>query len=95
MSHADYDALGAYCEAYEDFVSALAEIEDEGTTVTTMQGGMKAHPAVARKNAAIERLLKVGGKFGMNPSDRQNLSVGTVEDDDPLLEILKRRGSDN
>ncbi len=93
ISQNDYDALAAYCEAYQEFRAALEEIEQDGPTAVSHNGAAYAHPAVGRKNQAVKRMLSIGSKFGMNPSDRQRLSAGGVEDTDPLLAMMRQRGT--
>lgn len=53
------DDLAMYCEAYHEFRVALTEIESEGATSTSDKGNAYQHPAVGRKNKAIERMNKL------------------------------------
>lgn len=57
------DDLAMYCEAYHEFRVALTEIEEEGATSTSDKGNAYQHPAVGRKNKAIERMNKLRSKM--------------------------------
>ena len=91
----DGDFLALYCEAFEEFISSRQQIETEGSTCVSEKGGMYQHPAVGRKNKAIDRMRCFGALFGMSPSDRVGLNIGGEEEPDPLAALLKKRGSLN
>lgn len=92
----DGDFLALYCEAFEEFTESRQQIKDEGATCTSAKGGMYQHPAVGRKNNAINRMRIFGALFGMSPSDRVGLNIdGGDGDTDPLAALLKKRGSLN
>lgn len=88
------DALAMYCEAFEEFLLARAEIEAEGATCMSDKGGAYQHPAVGRKNKAIQRMKQFGAMFGMSPVDEPNLPSGSGEtkgEPDKLLMLLGSR----
>ena len=96
LTKLDGDFLALYCEAFEEFIEARNQIEIEGATCKSENGGHYQHPAVGRKNKAIERMRRFGALFGMSPSDRVGLNIGgDAGDVDPLAALLKRRGSLN
>jgi P27 family predicted phage terminase small subunit len=89
------DLLGLYCEAFEEILDAKAEIEKEGATCMSDKGGMYQHPAVGRKNKAIQRMRVLGALFGLSPSDEAGLKiVGGVEGEetDPLILLMNDAG---
>jgi P27 family predicted phage terminase small subunit len=94
VTQLDGDFLALYCEAFEDFSDARDEIGRNGSTCKSLKGGQYQHPAVGRKNKAIERMRQFGALFGMSPGDRVGLNIGDDHgDDDPLVTLLRKRGS--
>lgn len=88
------DALALYCEAFEELLEAKAEIAKEGATCTSDKGGAYQHPAVGRKNKAIQRMKQFGALFGMSPvaESEINLSGGASDEEmDPLIELMNSR----
>lgn len=71
----DRDALASYCEAWGEFHEARAEIAAHGATCISEKGGAYQHPAVGRKNSALERIRKLGSDFGMTPASRTSVKV--------------------
>lgn len=70
---ADRDALTRYCHAWQDFREAIDFIEKHGPEIVTDKGNLIPNPAVHRMQAAQNRLDRIGGKFGMTPSERADL----------------------
>jgi P27 family predicted phage terminase small subunit len=92
----DGDFLALYCEAFKEFIDARLQIDREGATCVSEKGGEYQHPAVGRKNKAIERMRRFGALFGMSPSDRVSLNIsGEDGETDPLARLLRKRGSLN
>lgn len=75
LTESDQKLLGLYCEAWEDFFEARKEIETCGPTAYTDKGTCYQHPAVGRKNKAIQRIRQIGGDFGMSPVSRVGLNI--------------------
>ena len=77
---ADIDkiALGSLCEAVAEFVQAREEIKKAGATCISDKGAPYQHPAVGRKNKALERIRYWVARFGMSPSDRASLDVSAA-----------------
>jgi P27 family predicted phage terminase small subunit len=71
----DYDLLSLYCEAWDEVFDAMQEIAKEGATCSSDKGGLYQHPAVGRKNKAIQRIRQFGSDFGMNPAARVGLTI--------------------
>lgn len=85
----DADALAMYCEAWDEFFAARAEIEASGIVACAGSGAEYQHPAVGIKNKAIQRIRQFAQDFGMTPAARQGLNAapGGQQDD---LDAYKR-----
>jgi P27 family predicted phage terminase small subunit len=64
-----------YCECWQDFFDAKREVDEGGATAVSEKGSVYQHPAVGRKNRAIDQIRKIGAEFGMSPSSRAGLTV--------------------
>jgi P27 family predicted phage terminase small subunit len=94
LTEADALALELLCEAYADYLSARAEIDDFGsnyyTTVSQAGGVMhRSHPAVAVMQDADRRIKAWLVEFGKTPSSRSRIKADDGgEKDDPLAKYL-------
>ncbi|MEV6897463.1 phage terminase small subunit P27 family [Amycolatopsis sp. NPDC051372] len=92
----DVDSFATFCSMVVVNQDAIADVEQNGTSMTTvvreLQNGeviydLRKNPAwqVARESAAL--IVTLGGRFGLNPSDRSQLSMGEAsgDADDDLL----------
>ena len=96
ITSADGGLLALYCEAFEEMLSAREEIARDGSTCCSDNGGMYQHPAVGRKNKAIERMRMIGAKFGLSTAGRVGLKMpGAQVEEDPLVTLLKARVGQN
>lgn len=84
LTENDQKLLSLYCEAWEEFFEARKEIETCGPTAYTDKGTCYQHPAVGRKNKAIQRIRQIGGDFGMSPTARVGLNLSPAEQLDDL-----------
>ena len=84
----DTDAFGEYCALVVVNRNAMLDVARNGTTITTVErelsnGTLLFHtsknPAwqVARESATL--LVTYGGRFGLNPSARSQLSIQPAE----------------
>ena len=71
----DVDAFGQVCALIVTNAAAMRAVLDDGPVIDSERGRVK-NPAwqVARETAAL--LVTLGGRFGLNPSDRSQLDVG-------------------
>lgn len=85
----DADAFGQLCESIISGRDAWADIARNGHTLTTVERELAdgtmifrtiRNPAWQVAREAVSILVTLGGRFGLNPSDRQNLTVGKTED---------------
>lgn len=97
LAKVDGAAVWSLCEATEDYVTAQAEVEHRGGTCVTDNGSEYQHPAVGRRNKALERLRYWLARFGLSPSDRASLKLGGGAEDpgNPFEAYLRRIGSNN
>lgn len=58
------EPLAYYCEAYDDFRTALSDIKANGTTCVSEKGGVYLHPSVTLKNQALARMKQLGPLVG-------------------------------
>lgn len=74
----DVDAFAAYCTAVVHHRRAVDTVNTEGAVIRNGSTRSK-HPAmqVIRDQAAL--MVTLGGRFGLNPSDRAGLRVGEEE----------------
>lgn len=75
LTGVDTNLLALYCEAWDEFFAARAEIEKSGIVAMSDKGAEYQHPAVGIKNKAIQRIKQLGGEFGMSPASRVGLTV--------------------
>lgn len=71
----DVNLFAAYCEAAARREAAQRELNRDGLTVTGQKGNLVKHPAVQIERDATEQMNRLGGKFGLSPSDRAGLAV--------------------
>ncbi len=91
----DGDMLAAYCQAWEEFISALKLLITEGRTVKLESGYIQPHPAVAMQRSAWQAMRQFGSLFGLDPSSRTRLEIPEQppEENDPMEEFLNRKRS--
>lgn len=75
LTELDRVPLAMYCQAYGDYLEALAL--STSPMIKTTNGNIIQNPAVGIANQAWKRCLNTASRFGMTPGDRQN--VRTVE----------------
>lgn len=76
LTAADLPALELLCKTVAEF-EAASEIADNPSEayVYSEKGGIYAHPAVFRKQAAAKQMTALFARFGLTPMDRQTLGV--------------------
>lgn len=78
----DADSFGAFCDAVARHRRAAAELDAEGEVVEGHRGVMSKSPWFQVWRDTADVMTKVGGRFGLNPSDRAGLSVGGDDGDE-------------
>lgn len=83
ITTAHVDAIASYAEAWEDFLSAQASIDQHGAEIwgADQLGNTtcKANPAVRRKNQAHNRIRQIWTRFGMTPADQACIKLPPAE----------------
>lgn len=75
LTENDSNSIWLMCEAICEMNQARKEIASEGSTCYSEKGGAYQHPAVGRKNSAIERLRRLMCEFGMTPASRTSVTA--------------------
>ena len=73
LQEPDYQAIGMYSEAYQEFIEAMEDIKGRGAVLVSDKGNPYTNPSCGRKNKAFERMMKITAKFGWTPADRVGL----------------------
>lgn len=87
ITELDRDALALYCDAWQQLHDADTVLARAGSYFETEKGYVGIHPAVARRNKAIDHIRKIGEQLGLTPNSRRGLDL-TNTDVDPLDEFL-------
>lgn len=70
----DVHNLEAFCTAYATFRKAYEEVENEGNTMPTLNGGVQKNPSVTVMNEAMRNMVTYGSLLGLDPSSRTKIS---------------------
>jgi len=96
----DDTVLGAYCDAYADFVYAqqLCQTKDGETmlVIKTTNGNLICSPAYAIKRSARTEMTRLAAEFGMSPSGRSSINIPkrkTQEESKAQKWINKQKGA--
>lgn len=84
LNEVDRGLLSVYCESWAEWYRAVKFLRENGEWYESeTQNGTIArlHPMVQVRNAAADRMLKYGSKFGLSPSARTSLNVGAPKDE--------------
>lgn len=71
----DVNLFAAYCEAAARREIAQTRLNKDGLFVPGQKGNLVKHPAVQVERDATEQMNRLGGKFGLTPSDRAGLKI--------------------
>lgn len=85
LAGTDVWIVARFCQCVADYRQAMEEIAEHGATVVSANGGLRNHPAWARKKDAATEMHKCGVSLGLSPSDRASLGdlgVGKPKKDD-------------
>lgn len=91
LSESDLPALLACCEAWSDYVTARRVVRECGMTYESdTQTGTIRRPApeVAIASDAWRRYTSMLCRFGLTPADREKVSRGASDSDDPMLALV-------
>jgi P27 family predicted phage terminase small subunit len=96
LTEADEANLAALCAELARYVEASKVIANGGLTytITTKNGSeyQATRPEVSIANAALQNVLRLSDRFGLNPSARSRIKVEADEAVDPLDELRRATG---
>lgn len=88
----DRALVAMWCQCWAQYVWAVKDIEENGTTFETEKGYQGPRPAVAIATKMIEKLTSLSARFGFTPSDRAKMGVSTEKKaENPLETFLRQR----
>lgn len=89
-------ALGLLVDAFADYLSATADVDEEGPYYwSTTEGGGKIrrrNPAMDDRKDAWLRVERMLSKFGMTPVDRAKVKVAAETEEDPFATWASKAG---
>jgi len=92
LTRIDRAGLALYCEAWGRWVEAEEALRKYGVMIKAPSGFPMQSPYLAIANKAMEQIRAMLSEFGMSPSSRTRVhAVPTVDEDDPLEQLLRRR----
>ena len=91
LTKVDKAAFAGYCQAYARRKEAEEFLSKHGTIFKTPSGYIQQVPQVSIAQTYLKVMKDFCSEFGLTPAARTRIQVdtGTVESDDPMLEILK------
>ncbi|HLU76136.1 MAG TPA: phage terminase small subunit P27 family [Nonomuraea sp.] len=78
----DVDSFATFCDAVARHRRAAARLDADGEVVEGHRGVAAKNPWWQIWRDAADVMVKMGSRFGLNPADRTQLSVGGDEGDD-------------
>ena len=73
LAKQDGDFLGMYCSAWEEFIEAQSVIEGlDKPYMVGPNGSEFPHPAIARKNKALDNIRRFGRELGIARQTRKD-----------------------
>ena len=88
----DRGVLTAYCRAWSLAVEADKKIQKFGTVmVSEKTGAFYQSPYLNQLTAAQKDLVRYAAELGMTPSSRTRVKTERTLENDPLVELLKKR----
>jgi len=94
----DNNALATYCALFSRFLSLEADIKTEGTVVVkkgidkngeVVELDTKINPKVVEARLTVQQVRQISTEFGMTPSSRSRIQVGSTDTGDEVDEFLK------
>lgn len=76
LTLADRGALAIYCQAWEDYVAALARVRREGATLETDSGRRYRNPDLQLLRESRDAVHTYGQQLGLTPAARRRVPAG-------------------
>ena len=80
LSEVDESTFAVYCQAYGDWKEMTELLNDLGVAAwysESESGYRQIIPEVTARDKAFQAMQKMAGRFGLDPSSRSGISVGT------------------
>ena len=87
----DVDLLTAYANAYDMWMKATEQLNEDGLTVVmkTKTGSMTmAHPLISVSSTMLNHVKSIGLLFGFSPSARASLKMEPKKQEDVFMNFL-------
>lgn len=78
LTIADADIIAAYCQSWQRWREADADLEKNGFTLPSASGSPKANPAISVRREMMIRIQALGDRLGLNPEARKSLNVAAI-----------------
>lgn len=97
LTSVDRAALSAYCAAWSRWVNAEENIQKFGAVIKSPKSGFPiANPFVGIANTSLTLMHKFLIEFGMTPSSRSRISVGSpTGSGDPFVAFMAELGAED
>lgn len=84
LTKVDGVALAIYCRSWAEFVSLSQFVEENG------HRGIRGRSAESLAlDSAMTKIIDLGARFGLTPSDRARISLPGKPEEDPFADFLK------
>lgn len=92
LTEIDQAMLAAYCMAFARYVQAERDLEraakkdsaTHGAVIATASGNEIQNPLMGVVNTLRRDMQRLGAEFGLSPSSRSQINMGTKGSDDPI-----------
>jgi P27 family predicted phage terminase small subunit len=91
LTQIDRAALAIYCQAWERWVRAEAQVARHGEVVKTIAGNVMQNPYLSIANRSMKQMRDMARELGMTPSARSQIRVQPPEGPS-LADLLFERG---
>ncbi len=97
LTSGDILALELLATAYGRWIEAELKLKETGTVLASDKtGGLYQNPYLGVANRAYEHLMKLLGSFGLNPAERNKVTIaGTNVMDGIMKKLLGNSGEDS
>jgi P27 family predicted phage terminase small subunit len=90
LTDVDVTALAVYCQAVDDYLTAVEHIRKNGWTTVSDRGNMIVNPMTKIMRESRAAIKDFGDKFGITPSSRVGLNGPPQDEGFDDLESFKR-----
>ena len=91
LTRVDGVAFAAYCKIYVQWVATEKELVGQDRILMRPVGTPMINPLITLSHKLLDQLLRYLQEFGMTPSSRSRIKVGSPKQDDELSEFLEHK----